>query len=194
MMTRYTDRGMTLVELLIVMVILSVLLAIAVPNFANIITRNQITSSTSDFVSSLRVAKAESSAKMQTVVVCIRNGSTCNATNGTSAWNNGWLVFMDENDNAQFDNDEVILDQYDAFTRQITFTGTATDEDDNEIAIRSIQFTPAGRATLTSSVGANFTGETAFAMCSEDQVIRRGIFVTAAGHSSATYRIEEGDC
>ena len=170
-MTRYVSQGITLIEMMIVIVILSILLAIAVPNFSNLIISNQISSNASDFVDSLRLAKKEANARRTTVTVCVRNGNDCNA-NGT--WDNGWLVFLNGNGNTTVDNGETIIYEYEALDPRITFTAA----DINGGALGILSFTPSGNTNLTGSGAATFT------LNNQDGTISRGIRVTVAGHAS----------
>ena len=170
-MTRYISQGITLIEMMIVIVILSILLAIAVPNFSNLIISNQISSNASDFVDSLRLAKKEANARRTTVTVCVRNGNDCNA-NGT--WENGWLVFLNGNGNTTVDNGETIIYEYEALDPRITFTAA----DINGGALGILSFTPSGNTNLTGSGAATFT------LSNQDGTISRGIRVTVAGHAS----------
>ena len=98
-MTPYVYRGITLVELIIVIAIVAILLAVAVPNFSNQIISNQIAGNTSDFADTLRRAKTESGARLARVVVCTRTtnpnaGNVCEQQNGS--WHDGWFLFLDD--------------------------------------------------------------------------------------------------
>jgi type IV fimbrial biogenesis protein FimT len=179
-MTPYAYRGMTLIEMMIVIAILSILLAIAVPSFSNLIIRNQMAGNISDFVGALRRAKAESSARLTSVTVCIRNGNICNVLAG-AAWNDGWLVFTDNNSDGVIDINETIIYEQGALGRQVTFRGTGN-------AARRITFSPAGNTNLNN--------QERFIMCDVNGAIREGILMTVAGHSSSLHRsdIAAGDC
>ena len=172
-MTRYISRGVTLIEMMIVIAILSILLAVAAPNFSNLIISNQISGNASDFVDTLRIAKKEASARRITVAICVRNGNNCNLNNGT--WDDGWLVFLDNNGNDTLDNGEIVIYQYDALNPQITFTAV----DGNGNALRRLSFTPSGNTNLTGSGAATFTiGD------QDGTIAPRSFSVTVAGHAS----------
>ena len=157
---------------MIVIVILSILLAVAVPNFSNLILSNQISSNASDFIDTLRIAKKEASARRTTVSVCVRNGSACNTIDGT--WSDGWLVFLDADGDGAVDGGENIIYEYEGLDQRINFT--ATDGDGN--SLRRISFTPSGNTNLIDSGAATFT------LSSKNGTINRGILVTVAGHAS----------
>ena len=157
---------------MIVLVILSILMAFAVPNFNNLIISNQMASYLSDFADALRRAKIESSAKLKWVTICVRNGNACsNGNKGT--WSDGWLVFVDNDGDAAVDSGDRILYQQQALGREITFKGTVKGTGN---AMRRITFTPSGHTQLTQ--------EAEMIMCDQSGALRRRIHMTVTGHTS----------
>ena len=172
-MTRYISQGITLIEMMIVIVILSILLAIAVPNFSNLILSNQISGHASDFIDTLRIAKTESNAKLTPVTVCVRNnnGDDCDAA---ATWSNGWIAFLDNNGDTTVDNGETIIYEYEALGQQITVN--TEDRNGNPVTVRQISYTPNG--------GTDLNVATRFIFGNQDGTINRRIHVTVAGHAS----------
>ena len=170
-MKRYVSRGITLIEMMIAIAILAIIIALSAPGFLNLILSNQISGSASDFIDALRRAKTESSARLTTVTVCTRNGDNCNA-NGD--WDDGWLVFLNDDGNNTRDTDETIIYEQEALDQRITFTAT----DGNNNPLRILSFTPSGNTTLAGSGAATFT------LQNQDGTISRSILVTVAGHAS----------
>ncbi|WP_413785040.1 GspH/FimT family pseudopilin [Marinobacter sp. DY40_1A1] len=54
-----TQRGFTIIELLILMAVLGVVAAIAIPNFSRLIQNNQLTTTNNDLVGALNMARSE---------------------------------------------------------------------------------------------------------------------------------------
>jgi len=104
-------KGFTLIELLITLAIISVIVAIGVPQFNTLIKNNTLTSSTNVFVALLNYARTEAVTREASIVLCASSNSSsavpsCNSTN----WENGWLLFSDVgNTPNDFDNNDVLL-------------------------------------------------------------------------------------
>lgn len=95
-------RGYTLPELLAVMLILVILLGIGVPAMSQLIRRYQMSTTVSDFYTSLQLARSEA----------IRRGARIDlmpAADGGD-WTAGWKVLQDKNGNRRADEgDEIIF-------------------------------------------------------------------------------------
>lgn len=98
-------HGFTLIEIMVVVIILGVVLALAVPSYTGAVNGSRLAGTANELLASLRQARAEAIRRNQRVVVCPSvNGTSC-ATN----WNAGWLVFEDANrDDAVSTGEEVI--------------------------------------------------------------------------------------
>jgi type IV fimbrial biogenesis protein FimT len=101
------SRGFTLIELLATVAIAGLVLAFAVPSFTRMIQNNRMTSQVNDFVTSLNLARSEAVKRATKVALCkSRDGQSC-ASNGD--WEQGWIVFVDSNDDAVRDTTETLL-------------------------------------------------------------------------------------
>lgn len=99
----------TLLELLVVIVVLVILITLAVPSFQAILQNNRTISLANELVSALNLARSEAIKRGVSVSVCAAADSNFNACG--SNWNNGWLVFTNPNEDANFDNNntEILL-------------------------------------------------------------------------------------
>ncbi|QNK70156.1 GspH/FimT family pseudopilin [Variovorax sp. PAMC26660] len=116
-------RGVTLVELLVVVSIIGVLLAWAVPSFNLMIQRNRMASESNGFVGDLQFARAEAIKRGQPVTLCPAN-ATSTACANSATWSTGWIVFNDPNGNQTVDAGEVVLRKQTAWRGTDTFIGT----------------------------------------------------------------------
>ena len=88
-MMKKMSKGFTLIELMISVVVASILLTVAVPNFFSMIQNNRMSATANSLVSALNFARSEA----------VRRGGTvrvCNTTNATTCANGvdwvGWGV------------------------------------------------------------------------------------------------------
>ncbi len=116
------QNGFTIIELMIAILIASILLTVAVPNFLTLIANNRITSQANELIGGLNLARSEATKRGQRV-------SICSSTNGTSCatstdWATGWIVFNDSDGDGVVAGEE-ILRQWEAVTGNSTLTASA---------------------------------------------------------------------
>lgn len=76
-------QGFTLIELMVVVTLVAVLSAIAVPSFRDLLLNQRLAASTSEFVAALSMARAEALKRSQTVTLTPRT---------INDWNSGWEI------------------------------------------------------------------------------------------------------
>src|SRR5690606_33253855 len=85
------QRGVTLLELLVTLLMFGVVAGLALPNMRNFMQSNQVTSQANTFVGALNLARGEAITRGVNVTVC---ASSDQATCG-SDWADGWIVVLD---------------------------------------------------------------------------------------------------
>jgi type IV fimbrial biogenesis protein FimT len=93
------SRGFTLVEAMVVMSIIAILMAVAVPTFRDFTASRAVAAQISDFAGALRLARTEAIKRGRNVVVC-RTSDPQAATPSCDAgsdWRSGWLVMQGDN-------------------------------------------------------------------------------------------------
>ena len=100
-------KGITLVELLVVITIAGILASMAVPSFRSMLVRRAATSAASDLASDFRFARSEAIKRSSFVSVCrSTDGAACAAAGD---WNVGWIVYLDRNGNQSADSGDDVL-------------------------------------------------------------------------------------
>ncbi|MBC5785009.1 GspH/FimT family pseudopilin [Ramlibacter sp. USB13] len=140
-------RAFTLLELLVTLCVASVLLSVAVPSLARLHASAQLSTIARGFLESLRLARSEAVKRGGRVVMCkSANGTTCADTGG---WDQGWIIFQDNNANGAHEANETLIQQTQALDRDVVLTGNAP-------VARS--FTFVGQAASRTGTGAMQAG------------------------------------
>lgn len=79
-----TQNGFTLIELMTAIAVMLILLAVAVPDFSQVIQGGRMTSTTNGLVSTLNLARSEA----------IKRGGTVTVSATDDDWNDGWTVVV----------------------------------------------------------------------------------------------------
>ena len=100
------SRGFTLHETVITLTIISLLGAGALA-FAPLLRSTHLTTQVNTLIGNLYFARSEAIKRGQPVTLCKSDsGLTCTES---SAWQDGWIIFTDDNGNGEFDGDDQIL-------------------------------------------------------------------------------------
>jgi len=138
---RVAERGFTLIEIMIALVIFALLLAAALPSYRDWIAAQQLANHAHFIADTLDLARSEAIKHGYRVNVCkTRDQRLCTDDGG---WEQGWLLFVDENHSGQVDDDEIVLHREGPAQNGITMHGNRPVED-------YVSYTSLGHARLLS--------------------------------------------
>jgi type IV fimbrial biogenesis protein FimT len=100
---RARERGVTLVEAVVVLGIVVLLAAVAVPFFDSLLQRHRLSTTVNDFLSAVLFTRAEALRRGDPVHLIPVDGMT---------WSSGWIVLVDRNRNQRADSGEEIMARY----------------------------------------------------------------------------------
>ena len=139
-MQREQAKGVTLIELMIVLSIGAVLTTMALPSFNNLLQSAAARSATSALSVSINQARIGAAMRGQQVVVCpSSNQSNCNPD---SRWHHGWIAFIDINQDSERGANEEIISVAQAQTSGIAILSTS--------GRQRIRYQPDGSASGTN--------------------------------------------
>lgn len=161
-MARERLFGFTLTELLIVIALVSILVAGALPAFGGLVQRERLSGAQHRFIGALAHARQAAVAHSRPVTLCpSRNGRACLPR---GRWHEGWIAFADRNGNRERDGGEsVLLDDRglegvtltsSKYRRRITFQPTGTAGGSNATFTLCVPGAPdRARAVILSRLG-----------------------------------------
>ena len=123
------QRGVTLLELLIVIMVLGILVGVGVPGLRGLVLNNRQATAVNELVTALQLARSEAItrnvAAPAVVSVCAsEDGEDCNGT--WSDWSDGWIVFLDNDGPATVSVNQVLRATTAETSLAITAPGLAT--------------------------------------------------------------------
>ena len=140
------QKGLTLIELMVTLVVIAILLAAAGPSFLSTIKDNRRTAYINELVSSLNLARSEAVKSNRTVALCpSANSADCAGDN----YDAGWIVFRNDNG----DDPPVVDSPGEMILRTHVVTQHAgTSMSASSLIANGINFQPSGRPSNSGDI------------------------------------------
>lgn len=163
--SNHHHRGFTLIELLVTVSLLLVLALIATPSLAGLMSRTELDTNAAALHQSLNLARTRAITTQQTVHLCqLSQGSdVCEEYYASRrSWGRGWLVFVDNNENNSFDEQDELL-------RVMRLNGKT-----------NIVFNQRGRLRFFPDGSSRSAG---FYLCSKDKLHHKHLYLLYSGRA-----------
>jgi len=159
--------GMTIIELLIVLVIAGIFATLGMPSFTDFIRQMRLSSAMNEMAADLYMARSEAIKRNTRVLMCPRSSATstvCASPIATGTWMNGWLVCYDADSNAVCDatsaSDPNPIRVHAALSSPIVLSGPASLVTFLPVgnAVKAATFTMTGSTTTTRTASVATSG------------------------------------
>lgn len=163
------QKGFTIIELMMALVVLGVLLTIAVPSFLQLLRSTRLTRQINDLVADISLARSEAGARRTNVSICIATAANTCATGG-SDWSGQRIIFTDPNANGTVDTGEAVIRATPALDGGSVLTAAGFS------STRYVTFRPFGAATSAGT----------FTLCIPGDANGRSLSLAVTGRSLVT--------
>ena len=170
MKTKKPQSGFTLLEMLIVLVIISVIASLSLPNAAGYVDNNRMSAAVMDFAVAIQTARTEAVSRNMAVSICTSNDAA-DGCRSTAQWEKGWLLFVDADADGVVDSGEEVIQYHAALADQMSIRGTSEFD-------APVTFFASGRTSIDTTQTLIFCDARGF---SEDS---KGLVVSILGRSS----------
>lgn len=92
-----SQRGFTLIELMVTIAVLAVVLGIAIPSFSNIVSSNRVDGGAQELYGALQLARSEAVKRRARVSICRSNADYDECADGDD-WSAGWLMVTSDDE------------------------------------------------------------------------------------------------
>jgi len=120
-----TPSGFTLIELMMTIAISVVLITVGIPGFATLIGNQVLSAEARQFSMSLALARSQAITRKEQIALCKSTNQSACSTVDTVDWEDGWILFVDENADGQRQTGERILRRRAALDGSVTLRPSA---------------------------------------------------------------------
>jgi len=117
------NLGFTLIELMVTIAIAAILSAVAIPSFTSTISRNRLTNSANELVTTLNLARSEAVKRAMSVTVRKVDGNSSTNRSAGANWEDGWDVFTDADSDGNFEAGDVLIRTFGPLHSSYTLRG-----------------------------------------------------------------------
>lgn len=102
------QRGVTILELLIVITVLAIVVGVGVPGLRELVLNNRQAGAVNELITALQMARSEAISRNVAAPAVVSVCASSNGTGCTGTWSDGWIIYRDANGPAAINVDEVL--------------------------------------------------------------------------------------
>jgi type IV fimbrial biogenesis protein FimT len=183
--------GFTLIEALVVVSVLAVVTALAMPNLRSFVVRNKVASISNEFSSALSQTRALAVSKNTCATLCAATGvssssGTATCTTTSSDFQKGWMIFVNPTCTAAQTTPTAATD---VAVLRMGESGTNYAIQPSSDALSIVMFDPRGFAVLAAAGSFQINPPT-----SADDSYRRTVCLDAAGRPTVRKTLSSATC
>jgi len=122
------EAGFTLYELLITVAIVAIVLAFGIPNLRDFTANSRMTAAANDLHASFYLARSEAARAKSTVSICASANAMAADPDCGGTFEDGWIVYMDDNGDIVHDAGESVLRRHDALDDNVNISTPGMDD------------------------------------------------------------------
>lgn len=165
------NKGFTLIEMMITLVIAAILITAAVPNFKEFIINNKLTTQVNAFITALHVARAEAIKRNLAVTVCkSEDGASC--SDNANGFEQGWLIFTDQQNRGTVDVSETVINFNQGMPQGMSLKCINKETD---------ALCQDGEKKITYGIGGTSASNMTLRLCQQGSQTGRRIFINTTG-------------
>ena len=178
---RLSQHGFTMVELMVTLSVAGTLATLAVPTYQKFMQNTRLSDDANSMVATLSFARKVAMTEQVRVVACPSADQV--SCDDTQSWGDGWIMFVDCNENGHFDADREACAN--ATNERMLDEGYAADGTTLEVTgNETLRFEPYGHVLASRT----------FTLCGEYAEEARQVSVNLVGRSRATRVDTIGNC
>jgi type IV fimbrial biogenesis protein FimT len=135
-----------MIELMVVVVLMAIIVAFAVPSFETTINSNRLAGASNELMASVQTARMEAVRRNARVALCLSANADTNAPTCGNADANGWIVFTDIDKDSDFDTGTDTLLRVSTIPSNVVVQSSATPA--GKVSFRSDGFARTGTGQL----------------------------------------------
>ncbi len=108
------QKGVTLYELLITLLVVGVVLTLGVPNMVEFRQNSRMTATANDLIAAFQLARTESARAKDNITICATKQPMSSTPACDGDWDEGYIVFVDSDGDIVRDNTEAVLRRHEA--------------------------------------------------------------------------------